>query len=159
MMVRYAGFWVRFIANLLDVLLLTVVSWVLEYALLGVFYGILVLVNRSSGVPVPTFSQAFNPLFEQLFSAGLYACLAFPYYVWGHFRWGTTLGKLPFGIRVVSFPDHGPIGFWQANLRCVAYALSYLPMAAGFLMAAFHPQKRCLHDLLAGTCSIRVEKA
>jgi uncharacterized RDD family membrane protein YckC len=47
-----------------------------------------------------------------------------------------------------------PISLKQSWIRCLSYTLSYLPMCAGFIMAAFQPEKRALHDLIAGTVSI-----
>ena len=46
----------------------------------------------------------------------------------------------------------------QSVVRTVGYALSYAPLGAGFLMAAIHPEKRALHDLIAGTVSITKER-
>jgi uncharacterized RDD family membrane protein YckC len=52
-----------------------------------------------------------------------------------------------------------PISMKQSVIRSIGYAISYLPLAAGYLMAAFHPEKRALHDLLAGTVSISKERS
>jgi len=143
---RYAGFWVRFIADLIDTTLLTVASWLLELMILGVVYWL--------GKRAAPFSDAFNPFWLQIFNGVLYLALAFPYYTWAHYRYGTTLGKKPFGVTVVSEADRLPISLKQAILRTLGYVVSYAPFGAGFIMAAFHPQKRALHDLIAGTVSI-----
>lgn len=92
-------------------------------------------------------------MFIQLLFYGVYSCVAFPYYVWGHFRYGTTLGKKPFGIYVVSAADQGRLTLSQSIIRTAGYVLSSLPFACGYLMAAFHPRKQALHDLIAGTVS------
>lgn len=156
---RFAGFWIRLVADILDGLLLTVVSWIVEYLLLGVFYWAWSAWLSRQGQPIPSFGRAFDPLMLQVFNAGLYLCLAFPYYVWGHFRWGTTLGKRPFRIYVVSVESLGHITLNQSIARCLGYVPSYLLFGTGFLMAAFHPEKRGLHDLIARTVSIRKESA
>jgi uncharacterized RDD family membrane protein YckC len=41
----------------------------------------------------------------------------------------------------------------------LGYTVSYLIIGCGFFMAAFHPQKKALHDLLAGTVSVVRNKA
>ncbi len=153
--VRYAGFWIRLLADILDGLILTVVSWILQMAILGVFYGIWVALGRARGEMVPGFAEAFSPFFLQMFNVGVYFCIAFPYYVWGHFRWGTTLGKLPLRIYVVQAESLASVTLKQSIIRFFGYGLSYAIFLTGFLMAAFQPEKRALHDLLAGTVSVR----
>jgi len=149
---RYAGFWIRFLADIIDSTLLTFVSWFLELICLGAFYWIQVLFHFREG---SGFWSAYNPFFIQILNIGFYGVVAFPYYVWGHYRYGTTVGKKPFHIYVVQNGDLSPLTSKQSVVRCLAYVISYLPFSAGFSMAAFHPQKRALHDLIAGTVSIR----
>jgi uncharacterized RDD family membrane protein YckC len=151
--VRYAGFWIRFVAHVVDTIILNVAGTILEYILLGTAA---LLMHHEYGAWNGSFG--FSAVFVQVFEVGLYVCIAFPYYVWLHFRDGATWGKRLVGVRVVR-TDLGPISIQQSILRCVGYVLSYLPFCAGFLMAAFHPEKRALHDLIAGTVSIRVEKS
>ncbi len=134
--VQYGGFWLRFLAHGIDSIVLTLASWVLERVILSVF-GI----NR----------EEQDPLLVQVFSMGAYLCWAFPYYVWGTYRWGTTLGKRVFRLWVVPISSQGPVSLGQSVGRTLGYVLSYLPIGCGFLMAAFQPQKRALHDLMAGT--------
>jgi uncharacterized RDD family membrane protein YckC len=155
MKVRYAGFWIRLVADIVDSLILTIASWIVEYALLGVFYLGWMMIEKSRGGGVPPFGEAFDAFRLQVLNIGLYFCVSFPYYVWGHFRWGTTLGKRPFGIYVLRADDHGSITLKQSIGRFFGYGLSYALFFCGFIMAAFHPDKRALHDLLAGTISIR----
>ncbi len=154
MSVRYAGFWIRLIADIIDSLVLTALSWLLEYILLGMVYGVWALYMKMHAQLAPPFSDAFNPFYLQIVNVGLYFCLAFPYYVWGHFYWGTTLGKRPFNIYVVSADTLGPITIKQSMVRFFSYLISYLPFCAGFLMAAIHPKKQGLHELVAGTVSV-----
>jgi uncharacterized RDD family membrane protein YckC len=152
--VRFAGFWIRAVAEILDSVILTVASWVVELALLRLFYLIWKLSKGGTGVEIPAFDDAFNSLFLQMFNIGIYLCLAFPYYVWGHFKYGTTLGKRPFRIYVVDHATLGSLTIAQSITRFFAYGISYALFMTGFIMAAFHPQKRALHDLMAKTASV-----
>lgn len=147
---HYAGFWIRLWADIADGTLLTVVSWLLELALLGAVYGVRSALEGSQD----SFWDAFNPMLVQVINLVLYAAIAFPYYVIGHFKYGTTLGKRPFRIRVVDARTYESVTFRQSVVRCLSYFLSYLPFSTGFMMAAFQPEKRALHDLIAGTVSI-----
>jgi uncharacterized RDD family membrane protein YckC len=68
---------------------------------------------------------------------------------------GRTLGKWVAGLRIER-RDGEPLSFARALLRhLVGYPLTLLTFGAGFLFAAFHPQGRALHDLLAGTVVVR----
>lgn len=147
---RYAGFWIRLVADVIDTLILTVAAWFLELMLLGLTYFVS---QYHKPFPKP-FSDAFNPFFLQIFNGILYVALATPYFVWGHYRYGTTLGKRPFRIYVVNHANLLPISLFQSWMRCFGYIVSYLPFGVGFLMVAFQPEKRALHDLMAGTVSI-----
>lgn len=147
---RYAGFWIRLLADLIDTTVLTVASWFIELMGLGVVYWI--------GHFAAPFQDAFNSFWLQIANAIIYVVIAAPYYTWGHYRYGTTLGKKPFRIYVVTEDQKLPISMKQAVLRTLGYVVSYIPLGAGFLMAAVHPEKRALHDLIAGTVSISKER-
>jgi uncharacterized RDD family membrane protein YckC len=68
---------------------------------------------------------------------------------------GRTLGKWFAGLRIER-KDGVPLSFGRALVRHVAgYPLTLVTLGAGFLLAAFHPQGRALHDLLAGTVVVR----
>ena len=136
---KFAGFWIRLVAHIIDSLVLTVASTAPEYLIAKIF-----------GINL----EMSNAFLLQILNVGLYFCCAFPYYTWGHYRYGTTLGKRPFRIYVVNYKDQAPITVGQSIIRTLAYALSYLPFCTGYLMAAFHPEKRGLHDLVAGTVSV-----
>jgi serine/threonine protein kinase len=92
------------------------------------------------------------PLAVVAWFAGAWALLAATlYFVLGHRLFGRTLGKWALGLRVTD--RMGKRLSWKtAFLRFAASAwgliVAYL---SGFLVAAFHPQRRALHDLLAGT--------
>jgi uncharacterized RDD family membrane protein YckC len=155
--VRYAGFWIRFLADVIDTLILTAVSWGLEILVLGAFYWIqFSLMPGGGGIEsAPEFWDAFSGLFVQVLNVGIYLALSFPYFAYGTFKYGTTLGKRPFGIRVVDAETLGPITLKQSIIRFAGYSLSGILLLAGYLMAAWHPRKQALHDLMAKTVSLR----
>lgn len=154
---RYAGFWPRLVADIIDSWILAVASWILQWILLALFFVLKTMITGSASQATLSFWGSLNSLYLQVLNAGLYFCLAFPYYVWGHYRWGTTLGKRLFKIFVVreGEGEFASLSIGQAISRFFAYGLSYLPLGAGYLMAAFHPQKKALHDLVSGTVSIQ----
>jgi uncharacterized RDD family membrane protein YckC len=151
---HYAGFWRRAVAHLIDFVITNGLSWGLEEAMFRAMYGVYMVIAHFQHTPLRPYDDAFDPMIEQVMSVVVFLAIAVPYYVWGTYRFGTTLGKKPFKIQVVRMADGGPITLRQSALRAAGYVLSYLTFGCGFLMAAFHPQKRCLHDLIAGTVSV-----
>lgn len=126
--IKYAGFWARALAQILDGLIIGIPSTFIVYALLAdetgrnILYFILTTVITVS------------------FWVG-----------WG----GRTPGKKLLGIRIVTYPDFGEINLAKSLIRyLLGYTLSAVILFLGFIMVAFREDKRGLHDLLAGTCVI-----
>ena len=80
--------------------------------------------------------------------------LRLAYFVGFHAGLGATPGKLLFGLRVVRV-DGVPLTFPRALARFFAELLSIAAMGIGYLVAPLHPERRALHDLIAGTRVIR----
>jgi len=72
------------------------------------------------------------------------------YYTYCTGKWGQTLGKYATGIKVVR-SDGTPLSYLGSMARFFATALSELTLGIGYLMIAFSPRKRALHDLICGT--------
>jgi uncharacterized RDD family membrane protein YckC len=68
---------------------------------------------------------------------------------------GRTLGKWMAGLRIER-RDGEPLSIVRALVRhLLGYALTALTLGLGFLLSAFDPKGRALHDLLAGTVVVR----
>ena len=81
-----------------------------------------------------------------------YAVLAALYHVGcERSRWQGSPGKHALGLVVVSAADDGRASLSQIVVRHGAGALSWLTLNLGHLLAAIPPQRRALHDYLAGT--------
>lgn len=130
---RYAGFWVRLVATIIDTVILELASW----------------------LPALLLPHSINGLNLQLVQAGIYLILATPYFVGGHYKYGTTPGKRLLHLYVVRADDGLGITLKQSWIRAFGYALSYLPLACGYIMAGMNPRKQALHDLVAGTIVVR----
>jgi uncharacterized RDD family membrane protein YckC len=123
-----AGFWIRVGAVLIDVVCATAAETL--FALL-----------------------AWGLLDERLATAAsrAFRFLASPcYFIFFHWAWGQTLGKMAFRIRVVDLAG-GPLSFGQAVLRHIGSWLSAVILGIGYLLVAFRVDKRGLHDLIART--------
>jgi len=57
-------------------------------------------------------------------------------------------------VYVVDYRTGRPLTLGRSMIRFLGYGLSYLPMCAGFLMAAFGPERLALHDLVGASRSV-----
>ncbi|MFO7981965.1 MAG: RDD family protein [Desulfuromonadales bacterium] len=160
-----AGFWIRFVAIFIDGIIFSIllmgVSMVVM-ALMGQSFMEFMMVTGSGQIgetQIQTMAARMSTDISMtlLTLNGLYLLLAILYFVVPTGRSGQTLGKRVCGIRVIrSEGERGSIGFWRALLReIIGKWLSTLFFCIGYLMAAFHRQKRALHDLVAGTYVIK----
>lgn len=129
-------------------------SWIIKLMLLGLFYWVQVVLHMKKGEPVPPYTDLISGTMLQVMIFTLYTTLSFLYYTIAHHRFGTTVGKKPFRIYVVTASNLGPLSLPQAIFRTFGAYLSGIPLGLGYFMVGFHPQKRALHDLIAGTVSI-----
>ena len=130
--VRYAGFWVRFLANIIDSLVLGIPVAIAAWILSG-------------------FKSTDSTLVQTLYYIITLVIIAYLWTKWG----GRTPGKKMMGIKVVSFPGYGPLSYSKSTIRyLIGYTVSTLLLMIGFIMIAFRNDKRGLHDLIAGTCVI-----
>jgi uncharacterized RDD family membrane protein YckC len=146
--VRASGFGRRFIAALVDGGLLVTFSMVVT------LITALVL-----GAPMPHAREIGpdllvagvldrNPM--AVGTLGLFVGLSVLYQLYGAGMTGQTLGMRLMRIRVIS-PLGRPPGAVRGLIRVVAFAISVLPGALGWLWAIFDREHRALHDHLAGT--------
>jgi uncharacterized RDD family membrane protein YckC len=66
---------------------------------------------------------------------------------------GRSLGMAIVGLRVVR-ADGSPVGFGRAVVRAVTLPLSIAFAAIGILIILVQPERRALHDLIAGTAVV-----
>ena len=118
---EYAGFWKRFVAYLIDVILLGVVG---------------AIINQ-------IFDQNVASLVTTLVGWGYFAGMESS-------ARQATLGKSVMGMVVTDIAGNR-ISFLRATGRYVAKLLSAVILFIGYIMAAFTARKQALHDLLAGT--------
>lgn len=150
---HYAGFWIRAVADFIDSIILDVAAGLVTLILLGVVFWIKILLHSPESMG-SSFFESLDPILLQIIFFGFRGAFSLGYYSWGTYRYGTTVGKKLFHIYVISTSKRGQLTLLQSVIRCFAYLVSYLPLGAGFLMAAFHPEKRALHDLIAETVSV-----
>ena len=66
---------------------------------------------------------------------------------------GRTLGMAIVGLQVVR-ADGSPVPFGRAVVRILTLPLSLFFLGIGFLVMLVQPERRALHDLIAGTAVV-----
>ena len=144
-----AGFWIRFVAYVIDALIVTAVS----VLLIGIVIAVVIVTDESLDLENPggivigatllviATLIVINWLYEALMTSS---------------PRGATLGKMALGLRIVRF-DGTQLSFGRATGRHFAKAIATpaVPLLIGYIMAAFTNRKRALHDILADTLVIR----
>jgi len=159
--VRYAGFWIRFIASFLDTLFLALPVGIVIYFLSdGNWFDFAQyqqnLQMAMSGNPHALDNQPHTSFrWELLFEISV---LVVTVLFWDRWR-GATPGKKFVHIKIVDAKTHKDINNKEAITRSLGYIPSTLLFGIGFFMVAFRKDKRALHDLLAGTAVIYDEEA
>jgi uncharacterized RDD family membrane protein YckC len=122
-----AGFWIRFVANILDSIVVMVPLTLISYLITGGWEGDYV-------------TSIISILYYLILPA-----------VW----YGYTVGKRMVGIRIAKVNGE-KVGFGTMLMRYVVASLIYLvTIGIGVIVSAFmiglRKDKRAIHDLIAGT--------
>ncbi|MGH9580319.1 MAG: RDD family protein [Terriglobales bacterium] len=140
--VAYAGFWIRFLATVLDGIIINLV--LLPVALiLGIFVGI---AGKTADMPDPGIELVgglsgfglgllANWIYEATFTSS---------------SWQGTPAKRLLNVYVTDL-EGKRISMARATGRHFAKYVSGLTLLIGYIMAGFTERKQALHDMLAGT--------
>ena len=137
---RYAGFWIRVLASLVDTVILVVVIGLVAFAVFGTQY------LRLSG-------EGKTLLFDLVVQVAFPAAAAILFW---RYR-GATPGKMLISAKIVDAKTLGAPSTGQLVGRYFAYIVSSIFML-GFIWIAFDKRKQGWHDKLAGTVVIHDEE-
>ena len=158
-MVPYAGFWLRFVAYLLDVLIVSIVAFPISI-------GLAVVTGLTAAIGAMGSNGQENDPAALLATAGFvtFICLLFLIMLGGLWlyyallessSWQGTVGKKALGLKVTDL-DGRPISFARASGRFFARLITGLvPLAIGYILAGITAKKQALHDMIAGTLVLR----
>jgi len=152
---KFAGFWRRLIAYLIDSTIITIVFFVLFMIAMMAF-----LFGSMSGNSSEWLADLMDPTRASsilIFTWIFYAAMTIAYFTYFHGTTGRTPGKMLLGLQVLS-ADGTPISFGIAFLRAVGYLVSGALFNIGFIWAAFDKRKQGWHDKIADTVVIIKEQ-
>ena len=137
-MTQYASFGKRFLAALLDGVILMIISILVGFVL-GLILGILLGNSDSAKVTAGLVSNIAGIVIGWLYYAKQESSPK-----------QATIGKDALGI-VVTDLEGKRISFTKATVRHFSKILSGLILLIGYIMADFTEKKQGLHDMIAGT--------
>ncbi len=145
----YAGFWLRFVAIIIDLIITTVANYAVQIPLmlvLGVTGG-----GGMGGGGRPGPVIYIGMLFSWLVSVSI---------PWLYFAYmessakQATLGKMALGLTVTDLQGQR-LSFGRATGRYFGKVLSGLILCIGYMMAGWTERKQALHDMMAGTLVVK----
>jgi len=143
----HAGFWVRFAAISVDMIILQLVVIVIAFVgSIALGLGTIASMDLADPEAVEQAGAASSALM------GLILLISIPLYfgLQTASSHQATVGKRVFEIYVSS-NSGAKMNLIRSLWRALCYLLSALPLSLGFILAAFTNNKRALHDYLAGT--------
>jgi uncharacterized RDD family membrane protein YckC len=134
---EYAGFWIRFGAMLIDL----VVMIILLYIPLTMIYGEEYWIGEQ-------FIYGFWDVI-------LGYIVPIVVTIWFWLRYSGTPGKMATKLRIVDAATGNKMTTGQAIGRYFAYTIAVLPLCLGLIWVGIDKKKQGWHDKLAGTVVIR----
>lgn len=146
--VRYGGFWIRFVAALIDGILVELVVLPVG-ALIGGMIGLAgsatnmpgIGIHLVSGIAGATLGLVANWIYEAAMESSSKQA---------------TVGKMALGLKVTDLEGRR-ISFARATGRHFSKFISALIFLIGYIMAGFTERKQGLHDMIAGTLVQRTQ--
>jgi len=147
--VRYAGFWWRFLAYLID-------SLIMSAGVFAVFVPLVAALGLSAALSGMRFDRGLEPAQVTLIVGWVFTLLGVALLVtWLYHAlmessaWQATVGKRLLGLTVTDTAGQR-ISFGRASGRHFAKIISNLiPFEIGYIMAGFTDKKQALHDMIA----------
>jgi uncharacterized RDD family membrane protein YckC len=154
---NYAGFWLRFVAVIIDYIIIYCVQ-----AFLIVPFLAIVGINFASNIAnADTMSEgeiagsiiSFVAALSGLIFL-LYVILILYYTLMESSKYQGTVGKMALGLKVTDL-DGNKLDFGKAFIRNLCKLISGFIFYVGYIMAGFTDKKQALHDMIASTLVVK----
>ncbi|MBE9178168.1 RDD family protein [Oculatella sp. LEGE 06141] len=135
---RYANFWTRFAASLIDGIILYILGAIAGF-MIGFVYGLTTGTSEGAALLGGIAGLLVGWLYYALMESSPQQA---------------TLGKQAMGI-VVTDENGDRISFGKATGRHFGKFISSIILLIGYIMAAFTEKRQALHDMMAGTLVVK----
>ncbi len=146
--VRYGGFWIRFVAVIIDGILVGIVVWpvaLLMTVAIGLAGHSVSMPGNGINLVSVVVRLAFSALAKWIYEASM-ECSSRQ----------ATVGKMALALKVTDLEGRR-ISFARASGRHFAKYISGMILLIGYIMAGFTERKQALHDIIAGTLVRRTQ--
>jgi uncharacterized RDD family membrane protein YckC len=134
---EYAGFWIRFGAMLIDLVVMIIVLYIPLTMIYGEEHWI---------------GEQFIYGFWDVILGYIVPIVVT---IWFWLRYSGTPGKMATRLRIVDAATGNKMTTGQAIARYFAYTIAILPLCLGLIWVGIDKKKQGWHDKLAGTVVIR----
>ncbi len=142
---RYAGFWIRSLAAVIDIAILFCIWLMPRIILFGDAWPV-----HFRSTPSDDWSNGWL-----WWDASLIMAAPFIAVVWFWLRFGATPGKMVLRLKVVDADTGEKLRPGQVIIRCVGYVISFLVTGIGVLSILFAKRKQGWHDQMADTVVVK----
>ena len=140
--VHYGGFWIRFVAAFLDLIIVQTVVLPIAFVLGGMI-GVASIATRMPAVGARIVGMIVG------LALGIVASWTYEAAMESSAK-QATLGKMIFNLQVTDLNSQR-ISFARASGRHFGKYVSGMILLIGYIMAGFSEKKQALHDLIANT--------
>jgi uncharacterized RDD family membrane protein YckC len=154
--VAYAGFWLRFMAILIDSIVVGAGARILLFPFFAALGLRMAFFHHWPVAPMDP-GEILALLGAMIWLIAIMSVVKWLYFaLLESSAWQATLGKKALGLTVTDLEGYR-ISFARASGRFFGKIISALILWIGFMMAGFTEKKQALHDIMAGTLVIRKE--
>ncbi len=154
--VAYGGFWLRFVAYLIDGVISGIAFVILLIPLFVLTGAGAALSKIGSGEDISDDVAAFLGIGFILGFFGIVFLVSWLYYALSESSsWQATPGKKMLNLKVTDMTGQ-PISFGRASGRFFARIITHMiPLAIGYIIAGFTEKKQAIHDMIASCLVLR----
>ncbi len=153
--VRYAGFWLRFVAYLIDSIILQIIGFIIAIPFVGTMIFSAFSIADSDSFDEETFLGIAGILGAIFMIVILSALLGWLYFaLMESSKNQGTLGKMALGLKVTDMKGER-ISFGRATGRYFGKIISGMLLMIGYILAGLTEKKQALHDMMASCLVIR----
>jgi len=153
---NYAGFWMRFVAIIIDVIIVGVVQSFIIVPILAVagfsFASGIQNGDISEAEAVGMFAAAMATMGTTILIGSIIGILYYVFMETSKFQ--GTVGKIALGLKVTDLNGE-KLDFSKALIRNLGKIVSGMILYIGYIMAGFTEKKQALHDMIASTLVVK----
>lgn len=157
--IKYAGFWLRFAAYIIDQFVIGVAGFIIA---IPIILGIIAFGLNLDGIKSPAdfLTQDRLLMVGGIIGMILLAILISIVMKWLYYalmessKFGGTIGKMAVSIKVVDM-EGNRITFGRATGRYFSRIVTNMTLLIGYIIAGFTEKKQALHDLMASCLVIQ----